>query len=35
MSQLLGLEKFNIFSTKTQINEIVQFKNISKSFYIY
>ena len=35
MSQLLGLKKFNIFSTKAQINKLIKFKNISKSFYIY
>ena len=35
MSQLLGLKKINIFSTKAQINKLVKFKNISKSFYIY
>ena len=35
MSQLLGLEKLNIYSKKTQLNKIDEFKNISKSFYIY
>jgi len=35
MSQLLGLKKINIFSTKTQTNKIEEFLNLSKSYYIY